>query len=53
MAGARKFALQYIDRTDIGALTHEAAEISGIRYVMDADKQEAEEVLAAKSCVVR
>jgi len=45
MAGERKFALEYITREDIAALTREAAEISGISYVMDVDKKEAEEIL--------
>ena len=46
MAGSRKFALKFIDRDDIVALTPEAAEVSGIAYVMDADKQEVDRVLA-------
>lgn len=45
MAGARKFALRYIDRNDLVALTREAAEISGIPYVMDADKEEVDRIL--------
>mgnify|MGYP000026370808 FL=1 len=45
MAGNRKFTLEYITRDDIAALTKEAAEISGIAYVMDADKEEAEKIL--------
>ncbi|MEO0093310.1 MAG: FMN-binding glutamate synthase family protein [candidate division WOR-3 bacterium] len=45
MAGSRKFALKYISRDDIAALTREAAEISGIRYIMDVDKEEAEKIL--------
>ena len=45
MCGARKFALEHITRDDIVSLTHEAAEISGIAYVMDADKEEAEKIL--------
>ena len=45
MAGNRKFALEYITRDDIAALTKEAAEISGIAYIMDADKEEAEKIL--------
>jgi glutamate synthase domain-containing protein 2 len=46
MAGARKFALKYIDRNDIAALTPEAARISGIPLVSDVDKEEVEAVLA-------
>jgi len=45
MAGARKFALKYISRTDLAALTRHAADISGIPYVMDADKEEVERIL--------
>jgi len=45
MAGCRKFKLEYISRNDLGALTHEASDISGIPYVMDLDKEEAEELL--------
>jgi glutamate synthase domain-containing protein 2 len=45
MAGARKFALRYIERTDLVALTREAAEVSGIPYVMDADAEEVERIL--------
>jgi hypothetical protein len=45
MAGARKFALQYIDRDDLVALTRDAAEISGITYVMESDAEEVEKIL--------
>ncbi|RLA90216.1 MAG: FMN-binding glutamate synthase family protein [Deltaproteobacteria bacterium] len=45
MAGARKFALKYIDRNDLVALTREAAELSGITYIMDADQQEVDRIL--------
>jgi hypothetical protein len=47
MAGSRKFACSYIAREDIAALTPEAARISGIQYVMDVDKAEAEAILSA------
>lgn len=46
MCGARKFALKHITRGDICALTKPAAEISGIRYVLDVDREEAEKMLA-------
>jgi len=46
MCGARKFALQYITRDDLVALTKEAAEITGIHYVMDADAEEVEQILS-------
>jgi len=45
MAGARKFALKHIDRSDLTALTPEAAKVSGIPYVMDADRSEVEKIL--------
>ncbi len=45
MAGARKFSLQHIQRSDLVALTREAAEISGITYVMDSDQEEIDRIL--------
>ena len=45
MAGNRKFALEYITRDDMAALTREAAEISGIQYMMDVDQKEVETIL--------
>ena len=45
MAGNRKFALEYITRDDIAALTQDAAYISGIPYVTDVDKEEVEKIL--------
>jgi glutamate synthase domain-containing protein 2 len=45
MAGARKFALNHIQRSDLVALTREAAEISGITYVMDSDQEEIDRIL--------
>jgi glutamate synthase domain-containing protein 2 len=45
MAGSRTFSLEHISRNDIAALTHEAAEVSGIPYVMDLDRAEVEEIL--------
>lgn len=45
MAGARKFSLNFIDRSDLVALTREAADASGIPYVMEADMEEAERIL--------
>lgn len=49
MAGSRKFALEHISRDDIAALTQEAADTTGIQYVMDADKDEVEKLLAPRS----
>ncbi|MCD4669746.1 MAG: FMN-binding glutamate synthase family protein [Actinomycetia bacterium] len=45
MCGARKFALNYIDRGDILSLTKEAASASGIPYLMDYDSKEIEDIL--------
>ena len=45
MCGARKFALRYICRDDIAALTPQAAEISGIPLVTDVDQEEVERIL--------
>jgi len=47
MAGSRKFALEYITRDDIAALTEEAAKISGICYVTEVDKEESYKILEA------
>jgi hypothetical protein len=47
MAGNRKFRTDLITRDDIAALTPDAARISGITYVMDVDKEEAEKILSA------
>lgn len=48
MAGARSFRLDTLKRTDLVALTEEAAEISGISYIMDAGKEEAEQIILGK-----
>jgi hypothetical protein len=45
MAGARSFRLDTLARADVIALTQEAAKVSGIHYVMDAYKEEAERIL--------
>jgi glutamate synthase domain-containing protein 2 len=45
MAGSRKFALEYMSRDDLGALTRECSEVTGIPYVMDLDKDQVEEIL--------
>jgi len=46
MAGSRNFNLSTITRKDVMALTEEASKVSGIPYVMDAYKEEAEEILS-------
>jgi glutamate synthase domain-containing protein 2 len=45
MAGARKFRLSALSRKDLIALTKDAAEISGIPYVMESYRDEAERIL--------
>jgi len=45
MCGSRKFTLEHISRDDLAALTHQAAEVSGIEYIMDYGKKEVEEIL--------
>lgn len=48
MAGARKFAIKHIDRSDLVSLTKEAAEVSGIPFIMESDMQEARNILTGK-----
>ena len=45
MAGSRNFSVTAISRRDLMSLTEEAARVTGIPYVMDAYRQEAEEIL--------
>jgi glutamate synthase domain-containing protein 2 len=45
MAGSRNFSLHTVSRKDVMALTEEAAKISGIPYVMDAYREEADRIL--------
>jgi len=53
MAGARKFSLKYLDRSDLVALTREAAEVTGIPYVMESDMEEAERILSGEGVNAR
>lgn len=46
MAGSRNFRLSTISRKDLMSLTEEAAKVSGVPYVMDAFREEAEKVMA-------
>jgi len=48
MAGSRNFRIATISRKDLMSLTEEAAEVSGIPYVMDAYRKEAEAILNGK-----
>ena len=45
MAGSRNFHIASIGRKDLMALTEEAAKVSGIPYVMDAYREEAERII--------
>ena len=45
MAGSRKFSLEHLSRDDIAALTREAAQVSGIRYIMEVDQGKVESIL--------
>jgi len=47
MCGCRKFALKHISRDDIAALTREAADVSGITYVTEVDKEQVDAILEA------
>ena len=47
MAGSRNFRLSTISRNDLMALTETAAQVSGIPYVMDAYRKEADKILGA------
>jgi glutamate synthase domain-containing protein 2 len=46
MAGSRKFGIDHMTRDDLATLTPEAAQVSGIRYVMDLDKEQVQTLLA-------
>jgi hypothetical protein len=45
MAGSRNYKVSAIGRSDVMALTEEAAKVSGIPYVMDAYREEAERII--------
>jgi glutamate synthase domain-containing protein 2 len=47
MAGSRNFRISTISRNDLMALTEEAAKVSGIPYIMDAYREEAERIITA------
>jgi len=49
MAGSRNFRLNTISRDDLMSLTEEASKVSGIPYVMDAYRKEAEAILDGKA----
>ena len=45
MAGARRFSLPAITRRELMSLTEECAKVTGIPYLMDAYREEAEKIL--------
>lgn len=45
MAGSRNFKVSTISRDDVMSLTPEAAQVSGIPYIMDAYREEAEKII--------
>jgi len=45
LAGSRVFSMEHLSRNELGSLTREATEISGLPHVMDVDREEAEKVL--------
>lgn len=47
MAGTRKYRVPAISRSDLMALTEEAAKVSGVPYVMDAYREEAARIISA------
>lgn len=53
MAGSRNFRLSTVSRNDLMCLTEDAAKISGIPYVMDAYRKEAEAILDGKETLMR
>jgi len=46
MSGSRKFDLPSIGRSDVFALTEEAAKVSGLTYVMDVQREEAMRIIS-------
>ena len=49
MAGTRKFSMEHIGRDDLACLTKESAEISGIPFVLDVDREECDAILNGAS----
>jgi glutamate synthase domain-containing protein 2 len=45
MAGSRRFGIDYMSRDDLAALTREAADVSGITYITEVDKEEVDKIL--------
>ncbi|MFH1714991.1 MAG: FMN-binding glutamate synthase family protein [Elusimicrobiota bacterium] len=53
MAGSRNFNISSISRADLMALTEEASVVSGIPYVMNAYREEAEAILDGEKVTVK
>lgn len=53
MCGARKFAVEYIRRDDLVALTEEASKLTGIPFVTELDKDEAYRILNERQGEIR
>jgi glutamate synthase domain-containing protein 2 len=51
MAGSRNFSLKTVSRKDLMSLTREAEEVSGIPYVMEAYREDAEKILLGKKTI--
>jgi len=47
MAGSRKFSMEFLSRDDLAALTRDAADVTGLPYVMDVDAALIDEILDA------
>jgi len=45
MAGARKWRVDLIDRSELASLTEECSKVTGIPYIMDAYREEALEII--------
>jgi len=45
MCGSRKFAVEYLDRGDVCALTRDAADITGLPYITEVDGEEVDRIL--------
>jgi glutamate synthase domain-containing protein 2 len=47
MAGSRKFSMEFLSRDDLAALTRDAADVTGLPYIMDVDSPRIAEILDA------
>jgi glutamate synthase domain-containing protein 2 len=49
MAGSRRFSPEHMSRNDLAALTREAADRSGIPFIMDVDRAEVGKIFSGKN----